>query len=176
MATSIVLQTPACRQGDSRLCTSVIWMRRIGARRRSDWFTRENPVRPRGLLVLNPKIMVFGETPPVNPKLRPSGGIPGICGSQNAINVLVNRRSASPPEPSARESQRAVWWLDGEMKSRLLVRENRLEERLSKWERDDKLLFFSGLLALPSNSSPSDNATSLRNGIHSSAGCFPCRG
>ena len=38
--------------------------------------------------------MVFSATPPVGPKLPPSGGSPGINGSRNAINTLTDPRSA----------------------------------------------------------------------------------
>lgn len=52
------------------------------------------------------------------------------------------------------------------------MRKKRLKDRLKKWERCDKLLLVDELPALTSNSSPSDNAPSLRDGIESSTGCF----
>ena len=65
-----------------------------------------------------------------------------------------------------------------QMTSRLFVRDKRLNEGLKKWEGGDQLLLIDELSALPSNSSFSDSVPFLRNGIKSSAGCFPlsCRG
>ena len=44
----------------------------------------------------------------VVPILLPSGGIPGIDGSQNAINALVDQRSAPPSE-----TERVREWTGG---------------------------------------------------------------
>ena len=138
---------------------------------------RAGPIARTTSPVLNPTTIVFGVTPPVVPKLRPSVGSPGIDGSQNAINVLVNQRSASPSETervgkstSGSVAGKGEW---GEDESGVRAREKRLKERLKKWEKGDRLLLADELPALPSNSSSSDNVPSPRNGMQSSAGGFP---
>ena len=53
----------------------------------------------------------------------------------------------------------------GEDKSGVRVREERLKERLKKWEKGDRLLLADELPALPSNSSSSENTPSPWDGM-----------
>ena len=85
--------------------------------------------------VLNPTTIVFGATPPVYPKLRPSGGSPGIGGLQNAINVLVNQSSARIGELAGGTAIGKGEWEYHEPGAR--TREKRLR---GKWESGDQLL------------------------------------
>ena len=107
---------------------------------------RAGPISRTTSPVLNPTTIVFGVTPPVVPKLWPSVGSPGIDGSQNAINVLVNQRSASPSERVGKPASGSVvgkgeW---GEDESGVRAREKRLKEGLKKWEKGDRLLLEIG--------------------------------
>lgn len=128
--------------------------------------------------VLNPTTIIFGVTPPVVPKLRPSAGGPGVTGSQNTINVLMNQRSAPSSERervggSAKSGSsvagKGEW---GEDESSGRAREKRLRERLKKWEKGDKVLLADELPTLQLNSSPDDLPPS-RSGVSSSEGGFP---
>ena len=130
--------------------------------------------------VFNPTTIIFGVTPPVVPKLRPSGGGSGIGGLQSATNVLMNKRSASSSERERVGSTgkpgggsvagRSEW---GEDESSDRAREKRLKERLKKWEKGERLLLADELPTLQSTSSPRDDVPSPRGGVPPSEGGFP---
>ena len=112
--------------------------------------------------------VVFGDVGVV-PKLPPSRGGPGIDGSQNATNLSVDQRSASTSElervgkqTSGSVDGRGEWGEDG---SSVRAGQDGLKDGLKKWKKGDRLFLVDELLALPSNSSPSDNVPPLRNGI-----------
>ena len=140
---------------------------------------RAGPITRSTSPVLNPTTIIFGVTPPVVPKLRPSGGGSGISGQQSATNVLMNKRSASSSERervgsagksgSGSAAGKSEW---GEDESSDRAREKRLKERLKKWEKGESLLLADELPILQSTSSPSDDLPSPRGGIPSSEGGF----
>ena len=133
---------------------------------------RAGPIARSTSPVFNPTTIIFGVTPPVVPKLRPSGGGSGISGLQSATNVLMNRRSASSSERervggtgksgSGSAAGKSEW---GEDESGSRAREKRLKERLKKWEKGERLLLADELPTLQSTSSPSDDAPSPRGGV-----------
>ena len=110
---------------------------------------RADPTARTTSSVLNSTTIVLGATSPVDQESRPSGGSPRINGSQNAINTLVNPRSASLSEtervgePAGGLAVGRGEWGDNES-----VREKRLKERLKKWKRDDKLVLVGPLPSL----------------------------
>lgn len=122
---------------------------------------RVGPIARTTSPVLNPTTIIFGVTPPVVPKVRPSEGSSGAGDLQSATNVLVNQRSASPPErervggTSKSGSENPVVgkaeWREDEHSAR--AREERLKERLKKWEEDERLLLADEVPALQSNHS-----------------------
>ena len=140
---------------------------------------RAGPITRSTSPVLNPTTIIFGVTPPVVPKLRPSGGGSGIGGLQSAINVLMNKRSASSSERervgsagksgSGSAAGKSEW---GEDESSDRAREKRLKERLKKWEKGEMLLLADELPTLQLTSSPSDDPPSPRGGAPSSEGGF----
>lgn len=141
---------------------------------------RTGPISRTTSPVLNPTTIIFGVTPPVVPKLQPSGGSFGVGDQQSATNVPANQRSASSSETervgggsnSGNGSMvgKGEW---GEDEYSTRAREKRLKERLKKWEKGEKVLLTDELPTLQSNSSPSENAPSLRSGVQSSEGGFP---
>ena len=141
---------------------------------------RAGPITRTTSPVLNPTTIIFGVTPPVVPKLRPSGGGSGIGSLQSTTNVLMNKRSASSSERervggtgklgSVAVAGKGEW---GEDESSDRAREKRLRERLKKWERDERLLLADELPTLQSTSSPSSDLPSPRGGIPLSEGGFP---
>ena len=140
---------------------------------------RAGPIPRTTSPVLNPTTIIFGVTPPVVPKLRPSGGGSGIGGSQSAINVLTNQRSASSSEreriggTGKSGSGSAVGkgeWGEDEPSDR--AREKRLKERLKKWEKGESFLLADELPTLQSNSSSSEDLPP-RTGVTPLDGGFP---
>ena len=135
---------------------------------------RAGPIAGSTSPVFGPTTIIFGVTPPVVPKMRPSGGGSGIGGPQSATNVLMNRRSASSSvggtgkSGSGSAAGKSEW---GEDESSGRARERRLKERLKKWEKGEKLLLADELPTLQSTSSPSDDIPSPRGGV--SEGGFP---
>ena len=130
--------------------------------------------------VPNPTTIIFGVTPPVVPKLRPSGGGSGISGLQSAINVLMNQRSASSSErehiggtgkSGSGSTVGKGEWGEDELSGR--AREKRLKERLKKWEKGERVLLADELPTLQSTSTPSDDPPSSRGGVSPSEGGFP---
>ena len=140
---------------------------------------RAGPIARTTSPVLNPTTIIFGVTPPLVPKVRPSKGGSGIGGVQSATNVLTNQRSASSSErervggskksESGRTAGKGEW---GEDESSDLAREKRLKERLKKWEEGEKVLLVDELPALQLNSSPFEDPSSSRNGAALSEGGF----
>ena len=141
---------------------------------------RAGPISRATSPVLNPTTIIFGVTPPVVPKLRPSGGSSGIGGLQSAANVLTNQRPASSSETeragggnksgSDSTAGKGEW---GEDEHSAHAREKRLKERLKKWEKGEKALLADELPTLQSISSSSDNIPSSQSGLQSSEGSFP---
>jgi len=139
---------------------------------------RAGPITRSTSPVFNPTTIIFGVTPPVVPKLRPSGGGSGFGGPPSAINVLMSKRSASLSEHervggagksgSGSSARKGEW---GEDESSGRAREKRLKERLKKWEKGERLLLADELPTLQSTSSPSDDVPSPRGGA--SEGGFP---
>ena len=133
---------------------------------------RAGPITRSTSPILNPTTIIFGVTPPVVPKLRPSGGGSGFGGLQSANNVLMNKRSASSSERehvggngksgSGSAAGKNEW---GEDESSGRAREKRLKERLKKWEKGERLLLADELPTLQLTSSPSDDAPSPRGGV-----------
>ena len=140
---------------------------------------RAGPIARSTSPVFNPTTIVFGVTPPVVPKLRPSGGGSGVGGIQSGINVLMNQNSASSSErervggaaKSGGSSTlgKGEW---GEDESSDRAREKRLKERLKKWEKGENFLLADELPTLQFSSLHSDDL-SPRNGVSSSEGGFP---
>ena len=141
---------------------------------------RAGPIARTTSPVLNPTTIVFGVTPPVVPKLRPSGGGSGIGGIQSGTNVLTNQRPASSSErervggtsksgggPTVGKGE----WGEDEFSDR--AREKRLKERLKKWEKGERLLLADELPTLQSSSLPPGDLPSSRNSVPSSEGGFP---
>ena len=141
---------------------------------------RVGPIARNTSPVLNPTTIVFGVTPPVVPRLRPSAG-GGSGGVQSGINVLTNQRSASSSERervggTAKSGGgsavgRGEW---GEDESSERAREKRLKERLKKWEKGERFLLADELPALQFSSSPVDDLPpASRNGAPSPEAGFP---
>ena len=140
---------------------------------------RAGPIARTTSPVLNPTTIIFGVTPPVVPKLRPSGGGSGIGGPQSTINVLMNQRSASSSEREriggtgksggGSTVGKGAW---GEDESSDRAREKRLKERLKKWEKGERSLLADELPTLQPNSPPPDDLPS-QSGVSSSEGAFP---
>ncbi|KAF9647587.1 AAA-domain-containing protein [Thelephora ganbajun] len=141
---------------------------------------RAGPIARTTSPVLNPTTIIFGVTPPIVPKLRPSGGGSEIGGTQSGVNVLMNQRSASSSERErvggisksgcGSMAGKGEW---GEDESSDHAREKRLKGRLKKWEKGERLLLADELPALQSDSSPSDDHPSPWSGMSSSEGGFP---
>ena len=141
---------------------------------------RAGPISRTTSPVLNPMTIIFGVTPPVVPKLRPSGGSFGIGGLQSATNASTNQRSApsSGTERVGGDSKsgngstvgKGEW---GEDEHSARAREKRLKERLKKWEKGEKVLLADELPILQSNLSSSDNVPSPWSGVQPSGGSFP---
>ncbi|KAF9780481.1 AAA-domain-containing protein [Thelephora terrestris] len=141
---------------------------------------RAGPIARTTSPVLNPTTIVFGVTPPLVPKVRPSKGASGAGGVQSATNVLTNQRSAyssereraggSKKSENGRTGGKGEW---GEDESSDHAREKRLKERLKKWEEGEKLLLADELPTLQLNSSASEDPHSSRTGASSSEGGFP---
>jgi len=141
---------------------------------------RTGPISRTTSPVLNPTTIIFGVTPPVVPKLRPSGGSFGVGDPQSATNVSATQRSASSSETervgggsnsgNGSTVGKGEW---GENEHSARAREKRLKERLKKWEKGETVLLTDELPTLQSNSSPSDNVPSSRSGVQSSEGGFP---
>ena len=141
---------------------------------------RAGPIARNTSPVFNPTAIVFGVTPPVVPKLRPSGGSSGVGGIQSGINVLMNQSSASSSErervagtakPGGGPTAGKGEWGEDESSNR--AREKRLKERLKKWERGERFLLADELPILQSNLLPSDDPPPPRNAVSSSEGGFP---
>ena len=140
---------------------------------------RAGPIARTTSPVLNSTTIIFGVTPPLVPKVRPPKGGPGIGGLQNAINVLMNQRSASSSEReraggtgksgSGSTVGRGEW---GEDDCSGRAREKRLKERLKRWEEGEKFFLADELPTLQLNSLSSDDFHSSRNGAFSEGG-FP---
>ena len=133
---------------------------------------RAGPITRSTSPILNPTTIIFGVTPPVVPKLRPSGGGSGFGGLQSANNVLMNKRSASSSErehvggngkSGSGSAAGKNEWGEDEFSGR--AREKRLKERLKKWEKGERLLLADELPTLQLTSSPSDDAPSPRGGV-----------
>ena len=141
---------------------------------------RAGPIARTTSPVLNPTTIVFGVTPPVVPKLRPSGGGSGMGGAQSGLNVLINQSSTSSSERErvggAGKSGggstvgKGEW---GEDESSDRAREKRLKERLKKWEKGDRFLLTDELPTLQLNSLLSEDLSSSRNAVASSEGGLP---
>ena len=140
---------------------------------------RAGPIARTTSPVFNPTTIIFGVTPPVVPKLRPSGGGSGTGGLQSAINVLTNQRSASSSErerigSTGKSGSGSVVgkdeWEEDEPSDR--AREKRLKERLKRWEKGERSFLADELPTLQSDSTPSDDLPSPRGGV-SSEGGFP---
>ena len=140
---------------------------------------RAGPISRTTSPVLNPTTIIFGVTPPVVPKLRPSAGNVGVGDPQSPTNVLTNQRSTSSSETervgganksgSGSTIGKSAW---GEDDHSARAREKRLKERLKKWEKGEKMLLADELPTLQSNPSPSDNVPSSRSGVQPSEGGF----
>jgi hypothetical protein len=138
---------------------------------------RAGPIARTTSPVLNPTTIIFGVTPPVVPKLRPSGGGSGIGGG---IIVLTNQRSASSSERErvggtgksggGSNLGKGEW---GEDESSDRAREKRLKEKLKKWEKGERFLLTDELPTLQSSSLPSEDLSSSRNSASPSEGGLP---
>lgn len=122
---------------------------------------RVGPIARTTSPVLNPTTIIFGVTPPVIPKVRPSEENSGTGDLQSATNVLMNQRSASPSEcervggtggsVSGPMVGKGEW---GEDEHSARAREERLKERLKKWEEDERLLLADEVPTLQSDPPP----------------------
>lgn len=144
---------------------------------------RAGPITRSTSPVLNPTTIIFGVTPPVVPKLRPSGGGSGIGGLYSTINVLMNQRSSSGSErervggtgkpgntSGTTGSSKGEW---GEDESSDRAREKRLKDRLKRWEKSEKMLLADELPTLQATSSGPEESPPSRSGVSNSEGGFP---